>query len=49
LTHPADFAEFFYTGPGNPGFFIKNGVVYPNSQLDPSVAAGHTNHVHLAA
>lgn len=49
LTHPGDFAEMFYTGPGNPGFFIKNGRVFPIGQLDKSVAAGHKNHVHLAA
>lgn len=49
LTHPADFAEMFYTGPGNPGFFIKNGRVFPIGQLDKSVAAEHKNHVHLAA
>lgn len=48
LKHPKDFVEMFYTGPGNPGFFIKNGVVYPDSQLDRSVATGHRNHVHLA-
>jgi hypothetical protein len=46
--HPQQFVEMFYTGPGNPGVFIKNGRVYPNSQLDRGLAAEHTNHVHLA-
>src|SRR5438552_159350 len=46
--HPEQVTEMFYTGPGNPGVWIKNGKVYPNSQLDPSIARGHTTHVHLA-
>lgn len=48
VAHPAQYVEMFYTGPGNPGVFIKNGVVYPDSSLDPEVAANHTTHVHLA-
>lgn len=47
LSHPQDFDEMFFTGPGNPGFFIKHGKVYPNSQLDRSVADNHHDHVHL--
>lgn len=49
LTHPEDFREMFYTGPGNPGAFIKDGKVYPLSQLSRGVAVEHRNHVHLAA
>lgn len=48
LEHPQDFAEMFYTGPGNPGRFIKDGKVYANAKLDQSVAAHHHDHVHLA-
>jgi hypothetical protein len=48
LTHPQDFTEMFYSGPGSPGFYIKNGRVYPNSQLDRSVFDHHHDHVHLA-
>ncbi len=48
LKHPQDFTELFYTGPGSPGFYIKNGKVFPNSQLDPKLFEEHTNHVHLA-
>lgn len=48
LQHPQDFAEMFYTGPGHPGAFIKNGQIIPLSQLDRSVYAHHTNHVHIA-
>lgn len=48
LSHPQDFAEMFYTGPGHPGAFIKNGQVIPLADLDASVYAHHKNHVHLA-
>lgn len=48
LSHPQDFAEMFYTGPGHPGAFIKDGQVIPLSELDHSVYANHKNHVHLA-
>src|SRR5512146_302856 len=48
LSHPQDFTEAFYTGPGAPGYYIKNGRVYPNSALDRSVYNGHHDHVHLA-
>jgi hypothetical protein len=49
LEHPQDFREMFYTGPGSPGFYIKDGKVHPNSQLDPALAADHVDHTHLAA
>lgn len=48
LQHAGQISEMFYTGPGNPGYFIKNGKVIPNSQLDPGLATEHQNHVHLA-
>jgi len=48
LSHPQDFVEMFYTGPGHPGFYIKNGKAYPLSSLDRSVYANHHDHVHLA-
>lgn len=48
LRNPQQFAEMFYSGPGNPGFYIKDGVVYPLDQLDPKVRDNHTTHVHLA-
>jgi hypothetical protein len=49
LQHPQDFVEMFYTGPGHPGFYIKNGKALPLSQLDRSVYDNHGDHVHLAA
>jgi hypothetical protein len=49
LKHPGSFREMFYTGPGAPPFFIKDGRVYPISQLKASVRDGHTDHVHLAS
>ena len=48
LAHPNQFTEMFYTGPGHPDFFISGGKVYPLSQLDPALAADHTDHVHWA-
>jgi hypothetical protein len=48
LAHPGEFVESFYTGPGAAPYFVKNGKVYPISQLDPSTRAGHRDHVHLA-
>lgn len=49
LNHPQDFQEMFYSGPGNPGYYIKNGQAIPLAKLDPGLVAEHTNHVHLAA
>ena len=48
LTHPQDFTEMFYTGPGHPGYYIKDGRAYSLSSLDRSVYDNHTDHVHLA-
>lgn len=48
LRNPGQFAEMFYSGPGNPGFYIKDGRVYPLEQLSESVRDGHTTHVHIA-
>jgi hypothetical protein len=48
LSHPQDFTEMFYTGPGHPGSYIKNGKAYPLSSLDRSVYDNHHDHVHLA-
>jgi hypothetical protein len=48
LQHAANFTEFIYTGPGNPGYAILNGRVIPNSELPKSLYDEHTNHVHLA-
>jgi hypothetical protein len=45
LKRPHDFTELFYGGAPS---FIKNGQVYPISQLDPALKAEHMNHVHLA-
>lgn len=45
FARPHDFVEFFYTPSGK---FIKNGKVYPISELDPAVAAEHYNHAHIA-
>jgi hypothetical protein len=39
------FREFFYTPAG---FFVKDGKVYPISQLNAKDAAGHRGHAHLA-
>lgn len=48
LTHPRQFAEVFYTGPGAAPYFVKNGKVYPISQLDRFDRDNHRDHVHLA-
>lgn len=48
LSHPQDFSEMFYTGPGAPGFYIKNGKALPMSSLDKSVFDHHHDHVHIA-
>jgi hypothetical protein len=48
LKHPEQFTELFYTGPGAAPYFIKDGKLRPLSELDPSVAANHRNHVHAA-
>lgn len=49
LQRPGSFREMFYTGPGAPPYFIKNGQVRPISELDRSVYDHHHDHVHLAA
>lgn len=46
--HPGQFTEMFYTGPGNPGVFVKNGKAYPLAQLNAYDASNHRDHVHLA-
>lgn len=48
LSHPRQFVEAFYTGPGAAPYYVKNGRVYPIAQLDRSVRDNHHDHVHLA-
>lgn len=45
LKRPHDFTEMFYGGADR---FIKNGQVYPISQLDPALRAEHLTHLHIA-
>lgn len=48
LSHPQDFREVIYTGPGSSGYSILSGRVIANSKLDKGLYAEHLNHVHLA-